>query len=169
VKGARPSGTGGTVTPWTSAPIRRSGTWPRRTWPQRWGLCSLWESRSTVGVVRDYFRRPKLSLRFEKGTWDTIVVTAQRIAVSSATSSGPGLVHATSQADPRRWRPRVAPRGLAALPVAHLREWWVADDLPGPAAQRDARHWQSLDRTGYQAAMLSLWSDCCFAWKRKRE
>jgi hypothetical protein len=49
---------------------------------------------------------------------------------------------------------------LAALIRAQVAQRRVADDLPDAAAQVSARHWESLDRTGYQAAMLSLWSDC---------
>src|SRR5918995_1625313 len=51
---------------------------------------------------------------------------------------------------------------LAPLLRAHVAQRRVAVYLLDAAAQVGARHWQSLDRTGYPAAMLSLWSDCCF-------
>ena len=38
---------------------------------------------------------------------------------------------------------------LSTLKLARLEQWWVADDLPDPAAELDARRWQSLDRFVY--------------------
>jgi hypothetical protein len=40
---------------------------------------------------------------------------------------------------------------FSTLAVAHLGQRRVADDFPDAVAQRDARHRQSLDRTGYWA------------------
>ena len=40
---------------------------------------------------------------------------------------------------------------LAPLPVVHLHERRVADDLLDAAAEVGARHWQSLRRSGYLA------------------
>jgi hypothetical protein len=38
---------------------------------------------------------------------------------------------------------------LSTLKIAQVHEWWVANDLPDTAAQRGARHWQSVGRAGY--------------------
>jgi hypothetical protein len=87
--------------------------------------------------------RVRARRRLSKGSWRWRTMPPPRVtrrAASAGSVPPSGSPPATSQANPRRCPPRVAPRGTLDAEDRSALRVWVAHDLPDAAAQCDARH-----------------------------